>query len=471
MESAGGENLSGVDDILSDTSRSYRSRLQAASLTELKLLFNLAAPAALAYLTTFTMAFSTLKLCGHLVDKAAYNWVVNFFQIVTYTCMLGMSRAVETACGQAHGAQKYDVLVTQLQKSIILLTAAGLPFAAIYIVSSPIMSFLEDEFSPRSSRFVYGLIPQIFAYAVYFPVQKFLQAQNIVAPSAYISAAALVLHLILNWVLIVKLHFGLLGASLTLSFSWWLLAIVQFVYILRCKYTWRQLSDFADFGRLGGGLLARSVLDSMATEFFNFVFSVIPFVVAGTFVNGEGTSAVLGIWVYVIWLGLSSALSTRVSNGLGAGRPEAVQFSVAIAALASFTASLLLAALVVLFSSHRNNIFIEGSDAPRVLVELRPFLTFIIVLSSVHPILTGVAVGCGWQLYVTGIDIGCFYLIGMTLGCLLEFYFQYETGLLLGIVVSGLVRNVILSWMVHRADWIQEVNRVRIGVAPWEGQK
>lgn len=64
----------------------------------------------------------------------------------------------------------------------------------IYIFSKPILIFLGESarIALAARLFVYRLIPQIFAYATNFPIQKFLQAQSIVAPSVYILAAMLV---------------------------------------------------------------------------------------------------------------------------------------------------------------------------------------------------------------------------------------------------------------------------------------
>jgi len=36
-----------------------------------------------------------------------------------------------------------------------------------------------------------------------------------------------------------------------------------------------------------------------------------------------------------------------------------------------------------------------------------------------------VAIGSGWQKYVAYIDLGCYYLIGMPLGFLMGFVFQF----------------------------------------------
>lgn len=158
-----------------------------------------------------------------------------------------MGSAVETLCGQAYGANKYEMLGIYLQRSTILLMATGLPLTLVYIFSKPLLLLLGESSSIASaaSIFVYGLIPQIFAYAANFPIQKFLQAQSIVAPSAIISVVTLVFHILATWVVVYYLDWGLLGASLMLSFTWWVVVVAQFVYILtsnRCKDTWTGFS-------------------------------------------------------------------------------------------------------------------------------------------------------------------------------------------------------------------------------------
>lgn len=160
---------------------------------------------------------------------------------------LGMGSAVETLCGQAYGAHRYEMLGVYLQRSTIVLTLTGIPMTVVYILSKPILTLLGEpnDVASNAAIFVCGLIPQIFAYAVNFPIQKFLQAQSIVAPSAYISAATLGAHLVLSWVAVYKMGLGLLGVSLVLSLSWWVVVVAQMLYIVvspRCRLTWTGLS-------------------------------------------------------------------------------------------------------------------------------------------------------------------------------------------------------------------------------------
>ncbi|CAL5411961.1 unnamed protein product [Camellia sinensis] len=83
--------------------------------------------------------------------------------------LLGMGSAVETLCGQAYGAHKYGMLGIYLQRSTILLMATGIPLTFIYIFSKPLLLLGESSEIPSAAAiFVYGLIPQIFAYAANF---------------------------------------------------------------------------------------------------------------------------------------------------------------------------------------------------------------------------------------------------------------------------------------------------------------
>ena len=38
----------------------------------------------------------------------------------------------------------------------------------------------------------------------------------------------------------------------------------------------------------------------------------------------------------------------------------------------------------------------------------------------------GVAVGCGWQTYVAYVNIGCYYIVGIPIGCILGFTFNFQ---------------------------------------------
>ncbi|XP_060192442.1 protein DETOXIFICATION 29-like isoform X1 [Lycium barbarum] len=72
----------------------------------------------------------------------------------------------------------------------------------------------------------------MFAYALNFPMQKFLQSQSKVWFMAIISMRGLAIHVLLNWILVLKAGHGIFSAAIAGNISWWLLNIAQFVYII-----------------------------------------------------------------------------------------------------------------------------------------------------------------------------------------------------------------------------------------------
>ncbi|XP_059450549.1 protein DETOXIFICATION 40-like [Corylus avellana] len=471
-----------LESVLSDTTLPFLLRLRHASWIELKLLFFLAAPAVVVYMINYLMSMSTQIFSGHLgtLELAAASLGNTGIQVFAYGLMLGMGSAVETLCGQAYGAQKYEMLGIYLQRSTVILTVAGFLLSIIYIFSKPILIFLgqSPEIASAAAVFVYGLIPQIFAYAVNFPIQKFLQAQSIVSPSAYISAATLVIHLLLSWVAVYKIGLGLLGASLVMSFSWWIIVVAQFVYIVkseRCKYTWRgfsvqAFSGLPKFFRLS---VASAVMLCLETWYFQILV-----LLAGLLENPELALDSLSIcttisgWVFMISVGFNAAASVRVSNELGARNPKSAAFSVVVVTLISFIISVIAALIVLALRDVISYAFTEGEAVAAAVSDLCPLLALTLLLNGVQPVLSGVAVGCGWQAFVAYVNIACYYAVGVPLGLLLGFYFKLGAkGIWLGMIGGTVAQTIILMWVTFRTDWNKEVEEATKRLNKWEEKK
>ncbi|XP_057457862.1 protein DETOXIFICATION 40-like [Lotus japonicus] len=468
-----------LERILSDTTVPLLTRLGPATWIELKLLFHLAAPAVLVYLINYVMSMSTQIFSGHLgnLELAAASLGNAGIQVFAYGLMLGMGSAVETLCGQAFGAHKYEMLGIYLQRSTILLSLAGLVLTLVYIFSEPILIFLGEspQIASAAALFVWGLIPQIFAYAVNFPIQKFLQAQSIVAPSAYISAATLVLHLLLSWVAVYEVGLGLLGASLVLSLSWWIIVIAQYVYILkseRCKrtwqgFSWQAFSELPEFFKLSA---ASAVMLCLETWYFQILV-----LLAGLLPHPELALDSLSIcttisgWVFMISVGFNAAASVRVSNELGARNPKSASFSVVVVTLISFIMSVIAALVVLALRDIISYVFTGGEEVAAAVSDLCPLLALSILLNGIQPVLSGVAVGCGWQTFVAYVNVGCYYGVGIPLGAVLGFYFKFGAkGIWLGMLGGTVMQTIILMWVTFRTDWIKEVEEASKRLNKWE---
>ncbi|TYI36327.1 hypothetical protein ES332_A03G133600v1 [Gossypium tomentosum] len=471
-----------LEDVLSDGNSSLLERWGKATCIESKLLFHLAAPAVIVYMINYLMSMSTQIFSGHLgnLELAAASLGNTGIQIFAYGLMLGMGSAVETLCGQAFGAHKYDMLGIYLQRSAVLLTFTGILLTLIYVFSKPILLLLGEspDIASAAAIFVYGLIPQIFAYALNFPIQKFLQAQSIVAPSAYISTATLFIHLLMSWVAVYKMGLGLLGASLVLSLSWWIVVVAQFVYIVKsdkCKYTWNGFSSQAFTGMPGFFKLSASSAVMLCLETWYFQILVL---LAGLLENPELALDSLSIcmtisgWVFMISVGFNAAASVRVGNELGAGHPKSAAFSVVIVTVLSFIISVAAAIIIMVLRDVISYAFTEGEVVAEAVSDLCPLLALTLILNGVQPVLSGVAVGCGWQTFVAYVNVGCYYFVGVPLGSLLGFYFNLGAkGIWSGMIGGTVMQTLVLIWVTFRTDWKKEVEEARKRMDAWQVKK
>ncbi|XP_041994214.1 protein DETOXIFICATION 40-like isoform X1 [Salvia splendens] len=476
------EASSELERILSDPTLPPSRRYQKALVIEMRYLFRLAGPAVVVYLLNNITSMSTQIFCGHLgnIELAAVSLGNEGIQLLTYGLLLGMGSAVETLCGQAYGAHQYGMLGIYMQRSTVLLMLTGIPLTVVYVFSEPILLFLGQapELAAAAALFVYGLIPQIFAYAANFAIQKFLQAQSIVNPSAYISVAALVAHIVLTWAALFVFGWGLLGASLVLSFSWWVIAGAQFVYILkseRCRMTWTGFSPAAfsglwDFFKLSA---ASAVMLCLETWYFQVLV-----LVAGLLPDPEialDSLAICGTllgWVFMVSVGFNAAVSVRVSNELGAGHPRSAAFSVVVATGTSLLVAAVFA-IVTFFLRHKiSYAFTSGEVVSNAVADLTPILAGAIVLNGIQPVLSGVAVGCGWQAFVAYVNVGCYYFVGITVGAVLGFTFNLGAkGIWSGMLGGTLMQTLILIWVTARTDWDKEVEKASDRIDKWNNTK
>lgn len=157
-----------------------------------------------------------------------------------------MASALETLCGQAFGAKRYYMLGIYLQRSFIVLFLCCILTLPIYLFATPILKLVgqPDDISELSGIVSICFIPLHFSFAFQFPLQRFLQSQLKNNVIALVNIGTLVVHIFLSWLFVVKLDLGLVGAVITLNFSWWLIVIGLFTYTIcgGCPLTWSGFS-------------------------------------------------------------------------------------------------------------------------------------------------------------------------------------------------------------------------------------
>lgn len=192
-----------------------------------------------------------------------------------------MASALETLCGQAFGAKKYNMLGIYMQRSWIVLFLCCFLLVPFYAFATPILKLLgqNDDVAEQSGSVALWFIPLHFSFAFQFPLQRFLQSQLKTGVLIWVPVLALVIHVFLSWVFVSKIQLGAVGVALALDISWWVLVLGMYGYVAcgGCPQTWTGFSVQAFSGLLeflklsaSSGVMLWSVFLSLSHLLYTF---------------------------------------------------------------------------------------------------------------------------------------------------------------------------------------------------------
>ncbi|XP_010525623.1 PREDICTED: protein DETOXIFICATION 33 [Tarenaya hassleriana] len=446
---------------------------------ESRRLWKLAGPAIFTAICQYSLGALTQTFAGHVgeLELAAVSVENSVIAGLAFGVMLGMGSALETLCGQAFGAGQLRMLGVYMQRSWVILFVTACCLLPIYIWAPPILSFFGEahHISRAAGKFALWMIPQLFAYAMNFPIQKFLQAQRKVLVMTWISTGVLVIHAVASWLLILKFKWGLVGAAITLNTSWWLIVIGQLLYIFITTsdgawsgFSWLAFRDLYGFVKLS---LASAIM--LCLEFwYLMVLVVITGLLPNPLVPVDAISICMNIqgWTTMISIGFNAAISVRVSNELGAGNARLAKFSVVVVSITSIAIGFVCMFVVLATRFYFPRLFTSSEAVAEETTRLAVLLAFTVLLNSLQPVLSGVAVGAGWQSLVAYINIGCYYILGLPLGIVLGFPLGLGVeGIWSGMVAGICLQTLILIVIICMTNWNKEAEEAETRVRRWGG--
>ncbi|KAL6509293.1 Protein DETOXIFICATION 35 [Orobanche gracilis] len=458
--------------------KGWKQRWRIFSIETAKL-WGIGGPIAFQIICQYGINSVTTMFVGHLgdIELSAFSIAVSVIGTFSFGFMLGMGSALETLCGQAFGAGQVHMLGIYMQRSIIILFATCILLLPIYIFATPVLKLLgqADDIANPAGVYTLMIVPQLFSLSVTFPSQKFLQAQSKVSVLAWIAFLALASQVLLCWLFINVLDWGVGGAALAFDLTGWATAVAQFVYVAGwCKdgwkgFSWSAFKEIWVFVRLS---LASAVM--LCLEIW-YMMSII--VLTGHLDNAVTAVGSLSIcmnvngWETMIFIGINAAISVRVSNELGLGHPRAAKYSVYATVFQSLLIGILCMIIALATRNHFSVIFTDSKDMQRAVAHLSGLLGITMVLNSVQPVISGVAVGGGWQALVAYINLACYYLFGLPLGYVLGYVANLGVvGLWGGMIVGTATQTLLLLLVLYKTNWKKEVEQTTERMRKWGGQ-
>ncbi|PUZ61234.1 hypothetical protein GQ55_4G259400 [Panicum hallii var. hallii] len=432
----------------------------------------LAGPMVVGALLQNVIQMISVMFVGHLgeLPLAGASMANSFATVTGLSLLLGMASALDTLCGQAFGARQYHLLGIYKQRAMFLLTIVSIPLAVVWFYTGEILLLFgqDPDIAAEAGAFARWMIPALFAYGLLQCHVRFLQTQNIVVPVMAAAGAAAACHLVVCWVLVFGLGMGSKGAALSNAVSYWINVAVLAVYVRvssACRETWTGFSMEAFHDALGFFRLAIPSALMVCLEMWSFELIVL---LSGLLPNPKLETSVLSIslntaaFVWMIPFGLGSAISTRVSNELGAGRPQAARLAVRVVVFLAVSEGLAVGLILVCVRYVWGHAY---SDVEEVVTYVAKMMLVIAVsnfFDGIQCVLSGVARGCGWQKIGACINLGAYYIAGIPCAYLIAFVLRVGgMGLWLGIICGLLVQLLLLMVVTLCTNWDNEATKAK----------
>ncbi|KAJ1279029.1 hypothetical protein BS78_04G124100 [Paspalum vaginatum] len=319
---------------------------ESSALNEVKKQLRLAAPLAAGCLLQKVIQTISIMFVGRLGELAlaSASLATSFANVTGFSLMSGMASSLDTLCGQAFGAEQYHLLGIHKQRAMLVLAMVSIPVAGVWTYTGEILVWFrqDPEIAAGAGRYIRCLIPALFLFGQLQCHVRFLQPQNVVVPVMLSSAATAALHVAVCWLLVRRLGLGANGAALANAVS--NLANLSFLALYVrlspvCKTTWVGFSRQAFRGIPGFLKLAVPSAAMVCMEWWSFELLVL---LSGLLPKPKLETAVMSIcfntyvFAFMPPMGLGAAASIRVSNELGAGRPQAALIATRVVMLLAF---------------------------------------------------------------------------------------------------------------------------------------
>uniref|UniRef100_A0A4W4GWM2 Multidrug and toxin extrusion protein n=1 Tax=Electrophorus electricus TaxID=8005 RepID=A0A4W4GWM2_ELEEL len=402
---------------------------------ELYQVLHLTGPLLISRILSFLQPFVNTIFVGQLGNAELAGYALASAVIVTTIATgYGLALACDTLVSQTFGSKKLKRVGEILQRSVLILLLFCLPCWALLINAESILLAMQQQAEVARLHYLINnsLSPSLHMYQATFLHQlqvSYLQNQGIILPQMYTAAAANILNVVVNYVLIFWMEQGVMGSAVACSIANISICLLLFGYIRWKKLhvkTWggwsiASLQEWDTFMQLAIPSTLMLCFEWWIYEIGGFLAGMLGEVdLAAQHVLLE-----LSAIIYMFPLGVHAAACVRVGNALGAGDTARAL----ITSKVTLTVSGILALL-------------QGI----VLGFTKSVLGFIFTSDQCYH---------QWKQKIAAIsNLICYYCIGLPLGISLMFAADLRIlGLTLGLLVCVVIQACFFITLIFKLNW------------------
>ncbi|CAK9312980.1 unnamed protein product [Citrullus colocynthis] len=448
----------------------HRFPTLSEAVEEMKEIGKISGPTAITGLLLYSRAMISMLFLGYLgeLELAGGSLSIGFANITGYSILSGLAMGMEPICGQAYGAKQWKLLGITLQRTVLLLLTSSVPISFMWLNMKRILLWCgqDEEISTVAQTFILFSIPDLIFLSLLHPLRIYLRTQSITLPLTYCSALSVLLHVPLNFLLVVHFKMGISGVAIAMV--WFnlnvFLFLVSFVYFSGVyKDSWVSPSVDCLHGWTPLLSLAIPTCVSVCLEWWWYEFMIM---LCGLLVNPKATIASMGILiqttslVYVFPSSLSLGVSTRVGNELGANRPAKARISMIVSLACAVALGVAAMVFTTLMRHKWGRFFTDDAEILELTAVALPIVGLCELGNCPQTTGCGVLRGSARPTIGANINLGSFYLVGFPVAILMGFVVKLGfAGLWIGLLAAQATCALMMIYVLCTTDWMVQVER------------
>uniref|UniRef100_A0A3P8U295 Multidrug and toxin extrusion protein n=1 Tax=Amphiprion percula TaxID=161767 RepID=A0A3P8U295_AMPPE len=439
-----------------------RRWLPLAYREELYQVLLLTGPLLLSRILHFLLQFVISIFCGHIgnAELAGYALATATVNVTTSATGYGLALACDTLISQTYGGKNMKRVGVILQRSSLILLLFCVPCWGLLINSQNLLLLMhqEEEVARIAQLYVLVFLPAAPAMFLYQLQVSYLQNQGIILPQMYTAAAANILNLLFNYVLIFSLEMGVTGSAIASSLSQITICLLLFGYIRWKKLhlqTWGGWTT--DCLQEWGSYMKLAIPSAFMICFEWWIWEVGGFL-AGLLgevdLAAQHIMVEIGAITYMFPLGVHAAACVRVGNALGAGDTERVKVTCKVALALSGVLAVFQGIVLAGSKSVIGYIFTSDPNIVEIVSESLTVYIFVQFFDALLCVCSGILIGSGMQKIAAFTNLVGYYCIGLPVGIALMFKAKLRIlGLWLGIAICSFIQTGFFLFLIFKLNW------------------
>uniref|UniRef100_A0A8C4GS86 Multidrug and toxin extrusion protein n=1 Tax=Dicentrarchus labrax TaxID=13489 RepID=A0A8C4GS86_DICLA len=439
---------------------------------ELYQVLQLTGPLLLSRILNFLLPFVITIFCGHIgnAELAGYALASATINVTTTATGYGLAVACDTLISQTFGSKNLKRVGVILQRGSLIMLLFCLPCWGLLINSYNLLLILhqEDEVARIAHLYVMAFLPAVPVSALTdYGFHVFLVCQGIILPQMYTAAAANVINLAANYVLIFSLELGVVGSAIANSLSQITICLLLFGYIRWKKLHQQTWGGWSTDCLQEWGTYMKLVIPSAFMVCFEWWIWEIGGFLAG--VLGEVDLAAqhvmveIGAITYMFPLGVHAAACVRVGNALGAGNTTRALVTCKVALVLAGLLAVLQGIVITGSKSVIGYIFTSDEKIVALVSENFKVYIFLQFFDALLCVCSGILVGSGMQKIAALSNLVGYYCIGLPVGIALMFFAELRIlGFWVGLLVCVFFETGFFLILIFKLNWKKVTQKAQL---------